>query len=76
MRVVRQYQPPVFALGVAGGFENGAAVKHGQVQIHPRAQALEHGGKMPRIDAVAVNGGVPVGLPQAVRGRAVWVPAE
>ena len=45
--------------GIAGGFENGAAVKHGQVHIHPRAQALEHRRKMPRIDAVAVDGGVP-----------------
>jgi hypothetical protein len=32
------------------------AVEHGEAQIHPQPRAIEHGRKVPRIDAVPVDG--------------------
>ncbi len=48
---------------MARGVEDGAAVAHGQVWVYAQAQAFQHGGEVPRVDAVAVDrGGVAGGF--------------
>jgi hypothetical protein len=46
------------------------AVEHGKAQIHPQPRALEHGRKVPRIDAVPVDGrSLPGGVPPSTENH-------
>ena len=55
---LRCNQPLVQAEGVAGGREDAAAVDDPQRVVHAQAQPFEHGGEVPRVDGLAVGGGL------------------
>ncbi len=55
---VRCHQPLVQRERVVGGLEHADAVDEAQHVIHAQAQPLEHGGEVPGVDRLAVDGGL------------------
>src|SRR5689334_16815837 len=55
---VGRCQPLVQGQGVTGGVKNEAAIDDPQRPFHAQTQALEHRGKVPRIDELAIDRGL------------------
>ena len=76
---VGRRQPGMQAQGVAGGFEDHAAIDDAQGVVHAQSQALEHRGKVPGVNRLAVHGRLTAHRlqPGAIqKSRQQWVPGQ